>query len=66
VYESQYAPNRAGLKRRGRRHRHTSNGTSYVYSAGATGIVNAIFTPKYAGLRYGAVVLEIIPDTYIL
>jgi sugar lactone lactonase YvrE len=28
------------------------------YSAGATCVVNVIFTPKYAGPRYGAVVLE--------
>jgi streptogramin lyase len=35
-----------------------TNGTSYAYSAGNTCTVNVTFAPKYAGARYGAVVLS--------
>ena len=35
-----------------------TNGTSFVYGAGATCTVNVIFTPGYPGTRYGAVLLE--------
>ena len=35
-----------------------TNGTSYVYSAGGSCSVNVTFAPKYAGARYGAVVLS--------
>ena len=35
-----------------------TNGTQYVYSAGATCTVNVTFTPQFAGPRNGAVVLE--------
>ena len=36
----------------------TTNGTGYTYSGGSTCTVNVKFTPKAAGTRYGAVVLE--------
>ncbi len=36
----------------------TTHGTSYAYSTGTTCTVNVIFSPKYAGLREGAAVLE--------
>jgi sugar lactone lactonase YvrE len=36
----------------------TTNGTSYVYSAGATCTVVVAFTPKHPGQRLGAVVLS--------
>jgi len=35
-----------------------TNGTSYAYSAGSTCTVNVTFAPKYAGGRYGAMVLS--------
>jgi sugar lactone lactonase YvrE len=35
-----------------------TNGTTYVYSAGNTCTMNLIFTPRYPGLRLGAVLLE--------
>ncbi|QEE26922.1 hypothetical protein FTW19_02220 [Terriglobus albidus] len=35
----------------------TTNGTAHTYSAGDTCTVDVIFTPKYAGLRRGAVEL---------
>jgi len=35
-----------------------TNGSSYVYSSSNTCTVNVIFTPKYPGSRYGAVLLE--------
>lgn len=35
----------------------TQNGTSYVYSSGNTCTVNVTFTPRFAGARYGAVLL---------
>ena len=34
-----------------------TNGTSFVYGANATCTVDVIFTPKFAGTRYGAAVL---------
>ena len=36
----------------------TTNGAGYIYSAGNTCTVNVIFTPRAAGPRYGAVVLQ--------
>ncbi len=36
----------------------TTNGTSYAYSAGNTCTVNVTFTPRVAGLRNGAVLLQ--------
>jgi len=36
----------------------TTNGTSHSYAIGDTCTVDVVFSPKYAGLREGAVVLE--------
>jgi hypothetical protein len=36
----------------------TTNGTSYAYAAGDTCTVDVTFTPKLAGTRYGAAVLQ--------